>query len=97
MVFLPASFATSIFGMQSILPLSTNLTTFAIVMICVCGPAYLIILVLSGGLKGAGDVWKKPAKFWDGRGKVDGTKWLDRAKMVMRKKRSKSKDIERGS
>lgn len=96
MVFLPASFATSIFGMQSILPTSTSLTTFAIVMICVCGPAYLIILVLSRGLKGAGDVWKKTAKFWDGRCKVDGKKWFDGTKTMMRKKRNKQKDTEKG-
>lgn len=82
--------------MQSILPTSTSLTTFAIVMICVCGPAYLIILVLSRGLKGAGDVWKKTAKFWDGRCKVDGKKWFDGTKTMMRKKRNKQKDTEKG-
>ncbi|EUC42382.1 hypothetical protein COCMIDRAFT_8028 [Bipolaris oryzae ATCC 44560] len=97
MVFLPASFATSIFGMQSILPTSTSLTTFAIVMIFICGPAYLVILVLSGGLKEAGEIWKKTAKFWDGCGKVNGKKWLDRANTMMRKKRNKSKDVEKGT
>ncbi|EMD86036.1 hypothetical protein COCC4DRAFT_63997 [Bipolaris maydis ATCC 48331] len=97
MVFLPASFATSIFGMQSLPPSSTSLTTFAIVMICVCGPVYLIILVLSGGLKGAGVIWGKIARFWDVRGNVDGKKWLEKAKTIIRKKSNKPQDVENGT
>ena len=47
MVFLPAGFVTSIFGMQ-ILPASTGLLTLAIVMPTVCIPTYLIILRFFG-------------------------------------------------
>ena len=44
MLFLPASFYTSVFGMQSILLLSTSLRIFAIVMGGVCGATYLTIV-----------------------------------------------------
>ncbi len=51
MVFLPAGFVTSIFGMQ-ILPASTGLLTLAIVMPTVCIPTYLIILGFFGSSVG---------------------------------------------
>lgn len=47
MVFLPAGFVTSIFGMQ-ILPASTGLLTFAIVLPTVCIPTYFIMLSFFG-------------------------------------------------
>ena len=51
MVFLPAGFVTSIFGMQ-ILPASTGLLTFAIVMPTVCIPTYFIMLSFFGSTVG---------------------------------------------
>ena len=51
MVFLPAGFVTSIFGMQ-ILPTSTGLLTLAIVMPTVCIPTYLIMLCFFGSSVG---------------------------------------------
>ena len=51
MVFLPAGFVTSIFGMQ-ILPASTGLLTFAIVMPTVCIPTYFIMLSFFGSSVG---------------------------------------------
>lgn len=56
MVFLPAGFVTSIFGMQ-ILPTSTGLLTFAIVMPTVCILTYFIILSFFGSSVGV-DIWK---------------------------------------
>ena len=47
MIFLPAGFVTSIFGMQ-ILPASTGLLTFAIVMPTVCIPTYFIMMSFFG-------------------------------------------------
>ena len=51
MVFLPAGFVTSVFGMQ-ILPASTGLLTFAIVMPTVCIPTYFIMLSFFGSSVG---------------------------------------------
>ena len=51
MIFLPAGFVTSIFGMQ-ILPASTGLLTFAIVMPTVCIPMYFIMLSFFGSSVG---------------------------------------------
>ena len=51
MIFLPAGFVTSIFGMQ-ILPASTGLLTFAIVMPTVCIPTYFIMLSFFGSSVG---------------------------------------------
>ena len=51
MIFLPAGFVTSIFGMQ-ILPASTGLLTFAIVMPTICIPTYFIMLSFFGSRVG---------------------------------------------
>ena len=51
MIFLPAGFVTSIFGMQ-ILPASTGMLTFAIVMPTVCIPTYFIMLSFFGSSVG---------------------------------------------
>ena len=45
MLFLPASFSTSIFGMASILPSFVSIRTFAVVVGVVCGATYLVIVV----------------------------------------------------
>jgi hypothetical protein len=49
MLFLPASFVTSLFGMGDILPSTMNLKTFGVIFSLVCGLTYLIILVLGFG------------------------------------------------
>ena len=51
MIFLPAGFVTSIFGMQ-ILPASTGMLTFAIVMPTVCIPTCFIMLSFFGSSVG---------------------------------------------
>jgi len=53
MVFLPASFSTSIFGMQILSQETTSVYTFAIVISVLCGVTYLVILKL-GAFSGNG-------------------------------------------
>jgi hypothetical protein len=92
MLFLPASFSTSIFGMQSILPTSTKIYTFAIVIIAVCGPTYLLIWFLSRKRgKGWIERMRKKAKQAYGIEKVgsDQGGWLKRGK-------KKTGDVEKG-
>lgn len=103
MLFLPASFSTSVFGMQSILPASTSIHAFAIVIVCVCGPTYLLIWFLSRrkGQKFAtatkrtakhvlgADYWTKSRQEW-----VKRREWLDKRKKE--KGNRKVGDIEKG-
>jgi hypothetical protein len=45
-LFLPASFVASIFGMDSVLPSGTSLRDFAIMFSVICGFTYIVILLL---------------------------------------------------
>ncbi len=95
MLFLPASFSTSIFGMQSILPTSTKIYVFAIIMVAVCGPTYFLIWFLSWN-KGKGWlVWtKKNARHGYNAENPEGAsrKWLD---IMCKKARKKTGDAEK--
>jgi hypothetical protein len=92
MLFLPASFSTSIFGMQSILPTSTKLYTFAIVIIAVCGPTYLLIWFLSWE-RGKGWIEKAKQAYGTEKAGSDQRGWLE----SMRKRRKrKTGDVEKG-
>lgn len=88
MLFLPASFSTSIFGMQSILPASTKIYVFPIVMVAVCGPTYFLIWFLSWKRgKGWMDWMKKNARHCYNAETSEGVRreWLD----IIRKKDQK--------
>jgi hypothetical protein len=96
MLFLPASFSTSIFGMQSILPTSTKIYTFAIVIIAVCGPTYLLIWFLSWKRgKGWIEGMRNKAKQAYGTEKVgsDQRGWL---KSMRKSRKKKTGDVEKG-
>ena len=99
MIFLPAGFVTSIFGMQSILPQSTNVRTFAVVMTSVCVPTYLVILalVVAGRIelpnsKGQGET--SSAFVRDGS---PGPDTWERTRRRSQRKRTSEKDIELGN
>jgi hypothetical protein len=49
MLFLPASFVTSLFGMEAVLPTSMNVKAFAMIFGLVCGLSYIIILTMGFG------------------------------------------------
>ena len=96
MLFLPASFTTSIFGMQSILPVSTKIYVFAIAMVAVCGPTYFLIWFLSWKRgKGWMDWMKKNARHGYNAETSEGIRreWLD---IIRKKDRKKTGDVEKG-
>lgn len=74
MLFLPASFVASVFGMQSILPPSTSLHTFAIVISVICGPTYLLILFMDATAKGMR--WKRSGPAKGSIGDLKTWRWL---------------------
>jgi Mg2+ and Co2+ transporter CorA len=57
MLFLPASFVTSLFGMEAVLPPSMEIKAFALIFGLVCGLTYITILMM--GFGGADWIIKK--------------------------------------
>jgi hypothetical protein len=99
MIFLPAGFVTSTFGMQSILPQSTDVRTFAVVMTSVCVPTYLVILalVVAGKVelpnsKGRGE----PSSAFVRDGSPGPDTWERTRRRRSQRKRTSEKDIELG-
>jgi len=94
LLFLPASFVASIFGMQTILPPSVSLHTFAIAISLICGPTYLFILALDARTKG---MHRK--KFCSGQEKAryfNVWNWLRDKKLIIMSRR-KGRDVEKGN
>ena len=90
MIFLPASFSTSVFGMQSILPASTGLPVFAIVISIVCAATYFLIVSIECTGR-----WKEKKRQMNMPDNVEQNRWRRWFTGRMTKKR-KFADVEEG-